>query len=66
MGKRSDPLGDLRAWDAVKLREVWQEFKWQMARHGISGLDDLSDYNLAVYVQLKGELDRRGEQLPLF
>lgn len=63
---RSEPLGDIRTWDNVKLREVWQEFRWACAREGITQVAELSDYNLCVYHQLRMERARRGEQLALF
>ncbi len=62
----SEPLGSIKGWDNVKLREVWQEFRWHCAREGITEVAQLSDYNLCVYHQLRMERARRGEQLGLF
>jgi hypothetical protein len=62
----SEPLGDIRGWDNVKLQQVWTEFRWHTERAGLKREAELSDYNVCVYTQLRMERERRGEQLALF
>jgi hypothetical protein len=50
-------------WDNVKLVEVWAEFKWHLAREGLTRYDELGEANQAVYKALVNELTRRGLSL---
>jgi hypothetical protein len=63
MGTKRAIFPGLARWDNVKLVEVWSEFKWYLAREGLTRYDELGEANQAVYTALVNEMTRRGLNL---